>query len=108
MGNHTATPWILGPYGQIWVGVHQVDGRWDEVAAGSAVIVASASHNDNLPCEANRAFIVKAVNHHDDLVSLLSRARDFVEIDATGEDDNGGTALLAEIDAALKACEARS
>jgi hypothetical protein len=50
---------------------------------------------------ANAGFALKAVNSHARLVDLLRRAREFVEIDATGDDDNGGTALLGDIDAVL-------
>lgn len=101
MSAHTATPWIDGPYGQIWVGVHVIDGRWDEVAANKGVIIASVASDPSLPFEANRAFIVRSVNSHARLVDLLRRAREFVEIDATGDDDNGGTSLLGDIDALL-------
>ncbi len=46
----TKGPWIAGPYGDVWVGIHRnADGKWDEDSPGSAVVVTSPSNPADRP-----------------------------------------------------------
>lgn len=60
---HTPTPWIDGPFGDIWVNVQRdLSGKWSEIPGKDPTIVASVSNAEGQPAAANRALIVTAVN----------------------------------------------
>lgn len=88
---HTATPWRVFLYGGVQIG--HVDGAaicsmWGDKAEG----------------EANAAFIVKAVNCHDELVNALKAARPFLAI----SDDQRASGRLKLVEAAIAKAEGSS
>lgn len=100
---HTPTPWVATPIGQ---------GTNDFCihAAGIPWQLAYLAANSQIdwPIEANAAFIVRAVNSHDDLVAALKEAREYVAERADAEYLPGGPVgneemrLLVSINDALE------
>lgn len=77
MSEHTPTPWHLGRNGGVYA-----DTQFSRVFAdgsGTARVCLSCDFPDR-PGEddANEAFIVRAVNHHDALVAALRAALDYI------------------------------
>lgn len=96
---HTPTPWHVG------------DGKAARIIYGQdgyAIADATVYHGRHGGAEeANAAFIVRAVNAHDDLVAALRKARNAIseEVLAAGDEDHPTIArharIIDEIDAAL-------
>ncbi|HYD06525.1 MAG TPA: hypothetical protein VEC60_12410 [Reyranella sp.] len=85
---HTPTPWVRS-------------GNLLHVGTSTRAknrIAATFRYDDN--ADANAAFIVKAVNAHDELVAALTRIRDF------DRDVTGGPEMVAIARAALAKAEA--
>lgn len=96
---HTPTPWAVTPIGQ---------GTNDFCihAAGIPWQLAYLAANSQIdwPVEANAAFIVRAVNSHDDLVAALKEARSMLKVVSIDEAEDYRQSWergLAKIDAAL-------
>jgi hypothetical protein len=116
---HTKTPWHYGPM-HGW-GDHCITrrpaGDYDPSGvigdAPLAIVVEKAGHWENgYPVEANAAFIVRAVNSHEQLVAALKDARELLAlngIDFRDEADYGNgraSDIIERIDSALADAEA--
>jgi len=103
MSERTPTPWAYRPkkYDD-WGFIRGADGDVACVARGET----SEPHDAHRaagtdPYGPNAAFIVKAVNNHDQLVEALTQALDRLEMIAQGRKPNA-TAFIPQIDAAIE------
>jgi hypothetical protein len=109
MGERTETPWELVPgdehHGPYIVGPTGDVADLYVMSNPNAPSVRNGGDSKPLPfinAEANAAFIVKAVNAHETLVSALREARNCVLGYIDRCDYTRGNAVLAKIDTALE------
>lgn len=91
---HTPTPWEVTPtLGKLAI-------TRPHTTAGIAFdSICHMDSSDDIDPEANAAFIVKAVNSHEELLKALKKARDYSALDDCGPE------MLCELDQAIAKAE---
>jgi hypothetical protein len=102
--SHTPTPWKLEHYG---IGDSETQIVSYAENKGTKIIARLAPHGDFEKRESDAAFIVRAVNAHDELIAALKQARESYVYRTRHENKvvGEGDTLLSVIDAALAKAE---
>ena len=98
--SHTKTPWRVRDSGRSWIDITQ------EMSKFEIAHIKALTHNRK-EYEANAAFIVKAVNCHDELMDALENAIDMLRFHCQPSNAMAGEYMdaLNQADAALAAAK---